>query len=155
MTTTTIIVVESDRLLRTAIAEYLKRQGYCAVEVAEAKPALQHLEQGNIQAMLLDTHPAAEGTDLLKQIRNRPTLAQLPVLALIASQGSLEALDYLQPGDYLSLPFEMEHLALRLKRLLAGSTAVLAVPSELVPACPVPPPEPLGGQDDGAEMPNG
>jgi DNA-binding response OmpR family regulator len=120
---TTIIVVESNRLLRTAIAQYLKGQGYSVLEAEEAQTALSLLEQKPVQALLLDTHPAPAGTELLRQIRKRPALAQLPVIALVASHLSPEALDYLKPGDYLSIPFDMAHLAWRLKQLLAGLTS--------------------------------
>jgi DNA-binding response OmpR family regulator len=107
-------------LLRTAIAQYLKGQGYSVLEAEDAQTALTLLEQKPVQALLLDTHPVAAGTELLKQIRKRPALAQLPVIALIASHLNPEALDYLKPGEYLNIPFDMEHLAWRLKQLLAG-----------------------------------
>jgi two-component system OmpR family response regulator len=157
MTTTKIVVVESDRLLRTAIAEYLKRQAYTVLEAADAASALLHLEQGAIQAVLLDTHPAAQGTDLLKQIRNRPALAQLPVIALIASHCNLEALDYLKPGDYLSVPFDMQQLANRLKHLLEGlvSAKPCTANSEPAPTDGLAAPVPVGGSDDGRETHDG
>jgi len=116
---TTIMVVEEDRLLRTAIAAYLKMRGYTVREAPNAALALEGLTQEPVSAVLLDTEPAARGLALLKQIRQQPMLAQTPIIAIVATNGGAEALDYLEPGDYVRAPFDMPYLDWTIKKVLA------------------------------------
>ena len=115
-----IMVVEEDRLLRTAIAAYLTRQGHIVWEAIGSVRALEHLEQESVDAILLDTHPTAYGVDLLKQIRNQPALARTPVIALVTTESEIEVLDYVEPGGYVRIPFDMQYLDWMLNRLLSG-----------------------------------
>ena len=115
----TIIVVEENRLLRCAIVANLRRQGYSVLEVISVTSALEFIKQQSAHAVLLDMHPLAESADLLRQMRSLPILAQLPVVAMVAANSSLDALDYLDPGMWLRLPFDMQFLDWLLKKLLA------------------------------------
>jgi DNA-binding response OmpR family regulator len=148
---TTIMVIETDRLLRCAIAVYLKRQKYGVLEATDAQSARECLERENVQAILLDTHPEEQSLNLLKHIRSRPSLAQVPIIALITANGLLEALDYLKPGDYLRIPFDMKHLDWLLQKLLARPT--LAQPS--LPNLSQPPAGPAALSEQGSSPPPG
>lgn len=117
---TTIMVVEEDRLLRTAISAYLRMQGYTVREEPNAALALAGLVQEPASVVLLDTDPAGRGLDLLKQIRKHPGLAQTPVIAIVAADSGAETLDYLEPGAHVRLPFDMQYLDWVLSSLLVG-----------------------------------
>jgi DNA-binding response OmpR family regulator len=114
----TVILLETDRLLYTAIAAFLTRQGYDVREAASARSALHILQGESVQAILLDPYPAPDGETLLRRIRSRPDLARIPVIAMLGVECG-EILDYLKPGDHLHIPFEMQHLDWLLRKLLA------------------------------------
>jgi DNA-binding response OmpR family regulator len=116
----TVVVAEADRLLRLAVAAYLKGQGYSVLEAGDALSVLNHLRQANVEAVLLDTHLNSRGVDLLKYIRSQPEWAQIPVVAIVSSDYNTETLDYLPPGDYLRVPFDMVLLNWVLENLLVG-----------------------------------
>jgi DNA-binding response OmpR family regulator len=116
----TVVVAEADRLLRSAVAAYLKGQGYSVLEAGDALSVLNHLRQANVEAVLLDTHLNSRGVDLLKSIRSQPEWAQIPVVAIVSSDYNTETLDYLPPGDYLRVPFDMVLLNWVLENLLVG-----------------------------------
>ena len=115
----TIVVAEGDRLLRSAIAAYLKGHGYSILEAGDALSVLNHLRQTTVEAVLLDTYLNSQGVDLLKYMRSQPDLARIPVVAIVASDYNAETLDYLHPGDYLRIPFDMLFLDWVLQDLLA------------------------------------
>lgn len=119
----TIIVVEENRLLRCAIVANLKRQGYSVLEVISVTSALEFMKRQSAHAVLLDMHPLTESAFLLRQMRSLPVLAQVPVVAMIAANSSLDALDYLEPGMWLRLPFDMQFLDWLLRKLLAPQEA--------------------------------
>ena len=116
---TRIIVVEQDRLLRHALVTYLKRQGYQVLEAALAALALERLECESADAIVLGAFSETEGAEVLRQIRTQLDLAQVPIVAIVAANCSSEMLDYLEPGDYVRIPFDMPFLDWVLKELLA------------------------------------
>lgn len=115
----TIVVLEEDRLLRYALTAYLRQQGYDVREATAPASVMDCLEHECVQAVILDVHPAAQNVELMKQIRSRAELAHMPIIAIIATNSSPEILDYLEPGDYLRIPFDMQHLGWLLRSLLA------------------------------------
>lgn len=119
----TIVVVEADRHLRSAVTAFLTRQGYVVRETANARSALGILRGESVQAVLLDLYPAPDGETLLKHMRSQPDLACMPVIAMLDTDCG-ELLDYLEPGDYLHIPFDMQHLDWMLKKVLAERQGV-------------------------------
>ena len=115
----TIVVFEEDRLLRDAIVAYLGRQGYTVLETTASESVIDCLEHESVQAAILDMHPVAEDVELLKQIRSRAELTYMPIIVILNINSSLEVLDYLEPGAYVRLPFDMPYLDWLLKSLLA------------------------------------
>jgi DNA-binding response OmpR family regulator len=116
----TVVVAEGDRLLRAAVAAYLKGHGYSVLEAGDALSVLNHLRQAKVDAVLLDTHLDSQDVDLLKYMRSQPEWVQIPVVAMVASDCNAETLDYLPPGDYLRIPFDMALLSWVLQNLLIG-----------------------------------
>ncbi len=117
----TIIVAEGDQLLRTALAAYLKSHCYSVLEAGDALSVLNHLRQVHVEAVLLDTCLKLQDVDLLKYIRSQPEWAEVPVVAMVTSDDSAETLDFLPPGDYLRIPFDMAFLNWVLQNLLISA----------------------------------
>jgi CheY-like chemotaxis protein len=116
----TVVVAEGDRLLRSAVAAYLKNHGYSIIEAGDALSTLDHLRQATVDAVLLDTYLNWQDVDLLKYIRSQPEWACIPIVAIVAADYNIESLDCLRPGDYLRIPFDMPFLDWVLENLLAG-----------------------------------
>lgn len=117
----TVIVAEGDRLLRSALAIYLKGLGYSVLEADDALSLLNHLRQVPVEVVLLDTYLKLKGVDLLKYIRSQPEWAEVPVVAIVTSDDNAECLDYLAPGDYVRMPFDMASLNWVLQNLLTAA----------------------------------
>ncbi len=134
-----IIVVEDNRLLGLAVSAYLRSLGHAVVEAAGAAEAMACLAQVRVAAVLFDVHLNSQGVDLLRYMRSQPQLARIPVIALVSANYYTDTLDYLMPGDYVQLPFDLPLLDGILQRLLAG------------PACPedIPYPTPQTGGESG------
>ena len=113
----TILVVEADHLLRSAIAAYLRKQRHVVFEATGVMAALEVLGRQFVQAAVIDTHPW-QSVELLKQIRGHPTLAGTPVIAIVGHDNIAEVLEYLEPGEYLRIPFDMPFLDWLLQKLL-------------------------------------
>ena len=81
-----ILVVDDDDDIRQALAELLRDEGHTVDEAADGAEALQHLEHGELpDAIILDLRmPVMDGWQFRVEQRSRPSLADIPVLALTA-----------------------------------------------------------------------
>jgi CheY-like chemotaxis protein len=124
----TVLVVEDDALVRTALAETLRDLRYRVVEAADADAALAVLDAGTrVAAVLTDlTMPGSmDGLGLAAAARSR--LPAVPVILisghLAASQGKS-----LPPGvEFVQKPHTGGAITVALRRALGGA-AVLARP---------------------------
>src|ERR1700691_4600083 len=114
-----VLLIEDDRLLAREIAKALREEN-CAVDVAANGEDGQHL--GNTEAYdvaVLDLGlPKVPGAQVLRAWRKNGR--QLPVLILTARGGWTDKVDGFKAGadDYLTKPFRIEELVMRLRALV-------------------------------------
>jgi two-component system, OmpR family, response regulator len=114
-----ILLVEDDRLLSQEIARAL-REAHFAVDVAANGEDGQHLgETEAYDAAVLDLGlPKVPGVEVLRGWRRNDR--HLPVLILTARDGWTDKVDGFKAGadDYLTKPFRIEELIMRLRALV-------------------------------------
>jgi two-component system response regulator AtoC len=117
-----ILVVDDERLVRWSLCQRLKGEGY---EVAEAGSVAEALAQfPNADAVVLDFRlPDGTGLDVLKQLHQADP--DLPVVMLTADKDLKTVVEAIRAGasDYLTKPFEVDDVVLRLSRALEGTRA--------------------------------
>lgn len=117
-----ILLVEDEENLREAVKMNLEIEGY-EVEVAETGAlALKKLEDRRFNLLILDVMlPEIDGFTLCQRIRL--TDAHTPILFLTAKDSSQDKIYGLRMGadDYLTKPFNLEELLLRVKVLVKHS----------------------------------
>jgi putative two-component system response regulator len=110
-TLASILIVDDDDMVRSAIARYLQRTGYEPIQAASGEEALERLNERRFDAMLCDIRmPGMSGIELLpKAIAKDPDIA---VLMLTAVGDPSSAISCLRVGaaDYLVKPVELEEL---------------------------------------------
>jgi DNA-binding NtrC family response regulator len=117
-----LLIVEDEPLLRLTMADALRNEGW-NVDVAEdgVKGSVlfeQHLHRVVISDLVM---PLMGGIDLLKRIK---TLHPETVVVIITAHGSVEkAVEAMREGasDFISKPFSMAQLLVRLKQVIARS----------------------------------
>jgi len=117
-----ILVVDDERLVRWSLCQRLKADGY---EVAEAASVAEALAQSTIaDALILDFRlPDGTGLDVLKQVHQADP--DLPVIMLTADKDVETVVEAVKAGasDYVTKPFEVDDVVLRLSRALEGTRA--------------------------------
>jgi len=124
-----ILVVDDDLDIVPALKRALENAGY-QVEVAYSGPqALEQLRQQIPDLIVLDIlMPHMDGIAVCQHVRSHPSLRDLPILFL-TGKGSIEskAVAFEAGGDdYLTKPFDVEELVLRVRALLRRSEALSA-----------------------------
>ncbi len=130
-----LMLLEDDRRLAEMIGEYLGQAGFLVHKETLGRRALQRLDDGNFDALVLDlTLPDGDGLDSCREIRARPQLAALPILMLTARGDSSDRIVGLELGadDYLPKPFEPRELLARLRAILRRSGPAANRPGERV-----------------------
>ncbi len=120
-----ILVVEDESNIRKLVKTMLERHGYHVHCAENGVKALETLDVQHIDLIVLDIMmPEMDGYLLAKELREADNT--LPILMLTAKQLPEDKKRgfYAGTDDYLTKPFDMEELLLRIKALLRRSQAV-------------------------------
>ncbi len=117
-----ILVVDDDAALRTALIEQLLQDGEFAPDEAETiadAEALLVAREGRYDALLLDVGlPDGDGRDFCRRLRARGL--KTPIIMLTASSEEADIVRGLDAGanDYVAKPFRLNELLARLRAQL-------------------------------------
>ncbi len=114
-----VLVVDDEESVRTFLAELLGNAGYQVRCAASGAQALEMLEGGSFDAVLLDVvMPEMSGLEVLRNYRGAGGAA--PVIVLSALAGADDAVRAMKMGasDYLAKPFSNDELEDVLARAL-------------------------------------
>ena len=119
----TVLVVEDDPFVRSALIRHLSGVGHAVRSVGTALEALREVAQIGCDVVILDLGlPDLDGGEALKMIRG---LTDVPVIISTARDDEAEIVRLLNAGadDYLVKPFSGEHLSARMAAVLRRSGA--------------------------------
>lgn len=129
-----ILIVEDNADVRAYLVSHLAT-GFAIVEAANGVEALERLREAEVDLVISDVMmPEMDGFALLEIIKNDPMWRTLPVLMLTARAGEEERLRGLEAkaNDYLTKPFRVEELLLRVRNLVDLRRAMVGAFSERV-----------------------
>ena len=130
-----ILLAEDERSLSRAVVALLEKNNYSADAVYDGQEALDYLEAGNYDALILDIMmPKLNGLEVLRRLRERGD--PIPVLLLTARSEVEDKVTGLDSGanDYLTKPFSTAELMARI-RAMTRSQAGGQVTSRLTFGC--------------------
>ena len=119
-----ILVVEDDVNLRTILKMQLERTGYTVITAKDGQEALDAIEQEIPDLVLLDVMmPIMDGYEACRRIKGDISTANIPVIMLTARTDQEDKVRGLSGGanDYLTKPYEVEELLVRVKNILHWS----------------------------------
>lgn len=122
-----LLLAEDERALSKALVTILERNNYSVDAVYDGQEALEYLETGNYDAVIMDIMmPKVDGITALKMLRSRGDL--IPVLMLTAKSEIEDKVTGLDAGanDYLTKPFSSRELMARIRavtRVQAAQTS--------------------------------
>jgi DNA-binding response OmpR family regulator len=114
-----ILLVEDEDSLAIGLEYNLTEEGYIVTIASDGKQAVKYIDSGSFDLILLDIMlPYLDGFTVAKNIRER--YPQLPILMLTARTAAKDRIKGLELGadDYLTKPFHLEELLLRIRGML-------------------------------------
>ena len=123
MRLTTVLVVDDERRYRELLEMDLARRGYRVLTAADGLRALDLVEQGEPDLVVLDLMlPDMDGYEVCRRIREMSTV---PVIMLTARVEESDKVRGLRTGadDYVTKPFSAEELLARIEAVLRRAEA--------------------------------
>ena len=114
----TVLVVEDEPIVRQVVATYLRQEGHPTLEAADGRTALELIESGEPDLIVLDLMlPGIDGLELCRIIRGR---SDTPVIMLTARGEEADRIIGLDLGadDYVTKPFSPRELVARVRSVL-------------------------------------
>jgi len=127
-----ILLVEDEESLIEMIRFNLEMEGYDVTPAMDGKEALDLAEKARFDLCILDIMlPKVDGITVCKTLRVRNQ--RIPILFLSAKSTGNDRVEGLKAGgdDYLTKPFNLEELLLRVKNLLRLTTPTEVVQEDL------------------------
>ena len=121
-----ILIVENE----LDVQEFLKSalsDKYDITLASNGLEALEEIEKTEFSTVISDVMmPEMDGFELCKRIKTNPETCQLPVLLLTALGDNVDLIKGLEFGadEYISKPFSLKHLELRLKKLIENNVKI-------------------------------
>jgi DNA-binding response OmpR family regulator len=113
-----ILVVDDDDHIREVVSLFLTQEGLETLEATDGLHAMQQLEKHPVDMAILDIMmPGMDGYELCTELRK---YYDFPILMLTAKGETTDKIKGFRLGtdDYLTKPFEVEELIMRVKALL-------------------------------------
>lgn len=114
-----VLIVEDEENLQEALKLNLELEGYDITCAENGAIALKKVDEGYFDLIILDVMlPEIDGFDVCESIRLKNI--DTPILMLSARSGSADRVTGLKRGadDYLTKPFNLEELLLRIEKLI-------------------------------------
>ena len=118
-----ILLAEDERSLSRAVIALLEKNNYSADAVYDGQEALEYLEVGNYDALILDLMmPKMDRLTVLRTLREQGN--PIPVLILTAKSEVDDKVLGLDTGanDYLTKPFSTQELMARIRAMTRSQT---------------------------------
>jgi two-component system cell cycle response regulator DivK len=123
----TILYVEDNLDNRNLIRRVLMSEGYSMVEATNGRQAIEKLEDGGIDLILMDINmPDVDGYTLTSQIKSIYKFSKIPIVAVTANVMRGDREKSLQAGcdGYIQKPIDIDILAMQIERFLTRSANV-------------------------------
>ncbi len=121
-----VLVVDDDPIIRTMHTAILERAGFVVDAVEDGRVALDALEGGEVELVLLDSRmPGMSGIEVLSELRAAGS--SLPVILVTGARETHDRVEGLESGadDYITKPVDARELVARVRALVRGRQAAV------------------------------
>jgi len=119
----TVLVVDSEIIVRLTLSEYLRSCGYTVIEAASGEEALTVLKDADLAIDMtlteVELRGEIDGFQLAAWIRNRRPQIGV-ILAGTPARAAKAAGDLCEDGPLMSKPYDPQLVVDRIKRMLSG-----------------------------------
>jgi two-component system alkaline phosphatase synthesis response regulator PhoP len=116
-----VMIIEDEPEIRDLLVYHLERSGFRVTAVGDGQEGLAQIFASPPDALVLDLMlPGTNGIEILREIRDEATTADLPVIVVTARTSEMDTLLGFENGadDYVTKPLSPRELVARVQALL-------------------------------------
>src|SRR5215831_1092934 len=137
-----VLVVDDESMVRETLGNVLADEGYIVDLAIDGADALAHVHAARPDAILLDLMmPGMNGRQFLRQLRDDPAYASVPVLIMTAVHGLEVNLSAIGASEVVEKPFNVDELLNKVALAVYRSREAVTI-SQQLPAISSPPESP-------------
>jgi CheY-like chemotaxis protein len=125
MSPKTVLIIEDEEDAADMFAEMMRVSGYRVLKTSSSTPALTMMTSEKPDVVILDIMmPEISGLDILRQMRQDPELAKIPVVVVSAKSMPADIKIGMEAGAsmYLTKPVGFSELKEAIERVLGGQS---------------------------------
>lgn len=130
-----ILIVDDEEHILELLQYNLEKSGFYVVASDNGSDAFKIMEEHEVDLLVLDLMlPDMDGIEMCKRIRNWDKYARLPIIMLTAKSEEIDRIIGLELGadDYVTKPFSVKELVVRVKTVLRRTEHDLVETSSLI-----------------------
>ena len=116
-----VLIIDDDPDIRSLLSDSVAAMGFTVFSAADGEHGLKILGDVQMDLIILDWMlPGRDGPDILREIRQKKGMENVPVIMLTARQAMQDKLDAFDGGadEYITKPFQYQELQARIKALM-------------------------------------
>ena len=111
MNTKTVLVIDDEEDIATAISRSLKREGYSVIITSDYKTSIKVIANSEIDLIISDVMlPYTGGFDIVEYVKNNDTLKNTPVILVTGMDKDILYSSSIKADAVVSKPFDMDRL---------------------------------------------
>ena len=129
-----VLVIEDEPDISKTLEYNLTREGFEVYGCGSIKEAKKLIENPNFSIILLDLMlPDGSGLDLCREVKSDSTTQDIPIIILTAKDDEVDKVVGFELGadDYVTKPFSVRELILRVKAILKRNNKTVSTPLEI------------------------
>ncbi len=120
-----ILIVEDELFQREMLRDFLRKAGHRATEAESGEKALQLLEKGCFDLMLMDFRmPGMNGIETLQKVKTIDPEIDVVIMTAYGTVETTVAAMKAGAGDYITKPMDLDELAMLIHRVAEHRTLV-------------------------------
>ena len=128
----TVLVVDDEAVIRTRLKGYFEKEGYRVLEAEDGEQMWHQFSSQHIDLVMLDINlPGVDGLSLARDLRSR---SDVGIILVTGRDEAIDKIIGLEMGadDYVTKPFELRELLVRVKNLLWRMSLVKKAQQEVI-----------------------
>lgn len=113
-----VLVVDDEAVIRARLKGYFEKEGYQVLEAQDGEQMWYEFDRQHIDLVMLDINlPGTDGLSLARELRSRSAVG---IILVTGRDETIDKIVGLEMGadDYVTKPFELRELLVRVKNLL-------------------------------------
>jgi DNA-binding response OmpR family regulator len=111
MNTKTVLVIDDEEVIATAISRALKKEGYSVIITSDYKTSIKVIANSEIDLIISDVMlPYTGGFDIVEYVKNDEALKNTPVILVTGMDKDILYSSSVKADAVVSKPFDMERL---------------------------------------------